>query len=137
MASGESWWKITFGPLGEPIQYSYFFGTKANAVAQANLAVNGNLAGPFATKADAEKAKGAAPETTSPVVNAKNAITGNGGLLDNVLGLPQLSNLRNLVIRSAKVIVGMVLIAIGTAKLLHVEQAVKDVAPVAAKAALI
>jgi hypothetical protein len=53
----------------------------------------------------------------------------------DVLGLPTFSNLRGLMIRVSKVVVGMLLIAIGTVKLFHVSDAVKDVAPIVAKGA--
>lgn len=63
----------------------------------------------------------------------------NGNVPDplTILGLPKLSNLRNFVIRAVKVIVGLALIVVGTVKLLHVESAVKDVAPIVGKAAMV
>jgi hypothetical protein len=59
--------------------------------------------------------------------------TNNSANIGDVLGLPELHNLRNLVIGIVKVVAGMLLIAIGTVKLLHIDQAVEKVAPVVAK----
>lgn len=139
MASGQ-WWVIAY-TQETGTTYAYFQGSRAQAEAQANLAVKtaetSNLTGPYATKADAEAAVKAKKVNTGAQPNLGQAVSGLENEASSILGLPQLSNLRNLVIRSAKVIVGMLLIAVGAVKLLHVEQAVKDVAPIAAKAAVL
>jgi hypothetical protein len=97
-----------------------------------------------AAQAAAEAKKevpGGKTPTTSLAQGLKNAPSGVTNLITNaagdILGLPTLSNLRGLMIRTAKVVVGMLLIAVGAVKLLQVESAVKDVAPVVAKAAMI
>jgi hypothetical protein len=90
----------------------------------------------FTTQAAAE-----AWAKQNPVSRVAGGVSGQASAVANaagdVLGLPQLSNLRNLVIRGAKVIVGLLLIAIGAVKLLHIEDAAKEVAPIVAKGAMI
>jgi hypothetical protein len=73
----------------------------------------------------------------SYISSESSLLNGNVPNPAEILGLPTLSHLRNLMVRSAKVIVGMLLIAMGAAKIFHVEQAVKDVAPIVGKAALV
>jgi hypothetical protein len=143
MASGQ-WWVIAYSPAGGSTTYQYYQGTKAQAQAQANLAVKiggSNLSGPYATEADAQAAVKSGKVNQGRQSQAQQAVTAAGNAVNsavqNVLGLPTFSNTRNLVIRSAKVIVGMLLVAIGAVKLFHVEQAIKDVAPIVGKAALV
>jgi hypothetical protein len=123
MAAG-TWWVIAYAPAGEAVTYQYFQGTRAQAQAEAGQAVEAggsNLSGPYATQADAQAAVAAgkaAKGNQSAAQQAGSAIT---SAAQNVLGLPQLSNLRDLVIRSVKVIVGALLIIIGVNSLLKNE----------------
>jgi hypothetical protein len=67
---------------------------------------------------EAEGADKAASAVSSAASDAENAAS---SAASNILGLPTLSNLRGLVIRGAKVIVGLLLIAIGAVKLLDIQ----------------
>jgi hypothetical protein len=74
--------------------------------------------GPFATEAEAKAAQNPTSSPT-PVQAGKRAVT---GAVSSILGLPALSHLRDLVIRSVKVVLGAALIIIGLAKLSGIEK---------------
>lgn len=78
MAAPEQWWVIAYLPLGSPWTYKVFQGSKTQAQAEARLAVNGKLLGPYPSKADAEAAT--KKQLSNP--NAKPVITipGQGAL---------------------------------------------------------
>jgi hypothetical protein len=134
MASGE-WWVVEEGFAGDVINALAHPGlTRVTwTVTQSAKNPGKGSVGPFATQALAQAQANTMNGTsadTEPVAQqaASNAV-------GSVLGLPTLSNTRNLVVRASKVIIGLLLVAIGATKLFHIDSAVKDVAPIVAKGA--
>jgi hypothetical protein len=130
------WWieqKVEGGGIGQELVNSVVESatrppTQGTGVGQIEL-----VSGPYPTKAAADAVAGIGqPSTGAP---PSSSLTGppNSGL-GSILGLPTLSNLRNLVLRGAKVIAGMLLIAIGAVKLMHVDSAIPIIAKGAALA---
>jgi hypothetical protein len=72
--------------------------------------------GPYATQAQAQAAK-----TANPPTGLTKAVDTVGSVVSNGLNLPTLSNLRDLVMRSVKVIIGALLIIVGVNSLLKNE----------------
>jgi hypothetical protein len=97
----------------------------------------GIVAGPYATEAAAKaaEAKIGVQGTDTSILGAAE----NGALpsIANILGLPTLTNLRDLVTRSLKVIIGVALLITGVVQLTRLNQAVGPVASTAAKAAVL
>jgi hypothetical protein len=86
-ATGSEWWVISFNPLGgAKSTYEYFFGSKAGADAKANLAVDGSVTGPFASKAAAQAAVAAhhvtPPNTNTTGIHPGNPLTGLNAIGD-------------------------------------------------------
>lgn len=83
-----------------------------------------------AAEAQKEVPGGKTP-TTSITQGLKNAPGGVANLLTNgagnLLGLPQLHNLRDLMVRSAKVVIGAALIIIGVAQLSGASKAISSI----------
>lgn len=135
MASGQ-WWVIAYTQVSGSTTYQYFQGTKAQAEAQANLAVKvggSNLTGPYATEADAEAAVKAGKVNKGDQSQAQQTVSAAASGLQDVLGLPTLSNLRDLMIRVMKVVVGAALVIIGVAELTGVSKEAIPVIGAAAK----
>jgi hypothetical protein len=148
MATG-SWWVIAYTQEAGPITYQYFQGTQAQAQAQANLAVEQlggtNLSGPYATKAAAQAAvkAGKVNKGTSVGQNPNPGTTTGINLGNAIPGLTDIANFfdrlgeANTWIRVGEVILGLVLIAAGIAKITHAVPIATDVAKAAGTAALL
>jgi hypothetical protein len=108
-----------------------------------------NINGPYSTQAEANAAIPAiqkahpAPGEAQQLVNEAAAGNGQAGAASNpvspssILGLPVLSNLRDLVVRTVKVLAGLALIIVGVSKLTGTDKAVMSAAKTAGKAAVL
>ena len=121
------WWLIKFAPLGKPFNYQVFQGTKAQADAQAKLAVNGSVLGPYPSKAAALAAEKAQPPNpnSKPVIKVPGINQIFGGV--NAIGdfFNKLSE-ANTWLRIAEGILGGILIAVSLAKLTGVENVISQ-----------
>ena len=122
------WWLIAYLPLGSAYTYEVFQGTQAQAQAKASLAVNGKVLGPYPSQAAAvaaEKTQPTNPNAT-PVINLPS--------VPGIAGVQQIGTFfgslgqANTWIRVGEVILGLILIAVGVARLTHAVPAITKVA---------
>jgi hypothetical protein len=122
------WWLIEFKPLGSAFTFQVFQGTKAQADAQAALAVNGVVLGPYATKAEAQAAEKKQPgnPNSKPVIHVP-VLDKIGQVLSGVNAIGDFFNKlseANTWLRIAEGLLGGILIAVSLAKLSGVENVV-------------
>lgn len=131
------WWLIGYLPIGGPAKYVPFQGTRAQAQAQANLAVNGTLNGPYTSKPDAQAAiKGLPASLQQTPTGAEQAVgqaakKATGGLLKGLEAIGdffQRLTQANTWIRAGEVVVGLILLAAGLARITHAVPAATRVA---------
>lgn len=121
MATAQPWWVIAITQYGSPPQYVYFQGTQAQADAKAKLYVEVSTApavsGPYPTKAKAEEAVKAGK------VNTPNL---PGGYQQSGISVPGLSQIGTFFgslgeastwIRVGEVVLGLILLAVGVARI--------------------
>jgi hypothetical protein len=128
-ASSGQWWVIAYTQVSGPSTYQYFQGTKAQAQAQANLAVKvggSNVTGPFSTEADAKAAVASGKVNRGDQSQAQQAITAVG----NALGGWNLavSGIAGWFARALKVTLGGVLMIIGLSRLTGVDNKITQLA---------
>lgn len=147
MATG-NWWVIGFFAAepesltedinGEPpTSTEYIQGTAAQAAKDASLAVNGKAFGPYSSKAAAQAAVKAGKVTGDQPT---------GGALISGAAIPGLTDIANFFdklgeantwVRVGEVVLGLVLIAAGIAKITHAVPVATEVAKAAGTAALL
>lgn len=127
------WWLIGYLPITGPAQWTPFQGTQAQAEARVKLAVNGQLKGPYATRADAEAAIKTLPKNLQQTpTGAQQAIQQT--VSNAVPGLQQIGTFfaslgqANTWIRVAETLLGLILIAAGLARITHAVPAATRVA---------
>jgi hypothetical protein len=91
------------------------------------------VAGPYATQAEAKADIPNAQAAKPAPGEEQQAVSG----IANSLGLPQLSNLRDLVVRTIKVLAGLALVIVGVSKLTGADKTVMKAATTAGKAAVL
>lgn len=141
-----SWWVVwyntdvsTGSSTGDT--YKVISGTKAQAQAAANEAISGSVSGPYSTQAAAtaaaKKSTGSKQQQSSnPVTAVKQDVS---SAASGLLNWPTFQNLRGLMVRIAKVIIGGVAIIVGITMLAEKTTGVtpSQVASVASKAVLL
>lgn len=128
IVAGDSWWVIgyypesTLLPGGGSAQFQYFYGTKAQAEAQQQLAVNGTLSGPYSTEEDAKAAAAKLP--TKEQSSAQNVASSLNPANWNL----QVSGVAGWFFRGLKVLFGGVLMIIGISKLTGIDNKITQLA---------
>lgn len=132
MAANDPWWLIGYKPIGDSSKFTFqvFQGTKAAAEARQKLAVNGTLDGPFATRAQAVAAEPGERKKPIPAIGLPPGIPNP---LDVFKGL----NLQTWALRIGEIALGIVLVAVGLAKLTGADNVISKAAMTAGKAALL
>lgn len=120
------WWIIWYNTAatgGGKDTYKIISGTKAQAQAQAKVAISGTVSGPYTTQAlavaAAKAGKGSVQQDTNPLSGGTNAGTSWEQSIQNFIGGITSANLW---IRVAKVLAGGVILIVGLAKLTNFDK---------------